>query len=100
MANPANGVLGFWGPLARDPELVALEVRRGLVSADGARRYGVVCDDEGVVDGDATTALRTELASVRPAVLPVFDMGPPLEVILERCLAETGLAAPRAPVWT
>ena len=92
---------GGWGdPLARDPELVALEVRRGLVSADGARRYGVVCDDEGVVDGDATTALRTELASVRPAVLPVFDMGPPLEVILERCLAETGLAAPRAPVWT
>jgi len=92
---------GGWGdPLARDPELVALEVRRGLVSVDGARRYGVVCDDEGVVDGDATTALRTELASVRPAVLPVFDMGPPLEVILERCLAETGLAAPRAPVWT
>ena len=92
---------GGWGdPLARDPELVALEVRRGLVSVDGARRYGVVCDDEGVVDGDATTALRTELASVRPAVLPVFDMGPPLEVILERCLAETGLAPPRAPVWT
>lgn len=92
---------GGWGdPLARDPELVALEIRRGLVSVDGARRYGVVCDDEGVVDGDATTALRTELASVRPAVLPVFDMGPPLEVILERCLAETGLAAPRAPVWT
>lgn len=92
---------GGWGdPLARDPELVALEVRRGLVSVDGARRYGVVCDDEGVVDGDATTALRTKQASVRPAVLPVFDMGPPLEVILERCLAETGLAAPRAPVWT
>ena len=92
---------GGWGdPLARDPELVALEVRRGLVSVDGARRYGVVCADEGVVDGDATTALRSELASVRPAVLPVFDMGPPLEVILERCLAETGLAAPRAPVWT
>ena len=92
---------GGWGdPLARDPELVALEVRRGLVSTEGARRYGVVCDDDGVVDGDATTALRSELASVRPAVLPVFDMGPPLEVILERCLAETGLAAPRAPVWT
>ena len=92
---------GGWGdPLARDPELVALEVRRGLVSVEGARRYGVVCDDEGVVDGDATTTLRSELASVRPAVLPVFDMGPPLEVILERCLAETGLAAPRPPVWT
>ena len=34
---------GGWGdPLERDPELVALEVRRGLVTADGARRYGVV----------------------------------------------------------
>ena len=92
---------GGWGdPLARDPELVALEVRRGLVSSDGARRYGVVCDREGVVDAAATDVLRSQLSAGRPAELPVFDMGPPLEVILERCLEETGLAAPQAPVWT
>ena len=92
---------GGWGdPLARDPELVALEVRRGLVSAAGARRYGVVCDAEGVVDAAATGVLRSQLSAGRPAELPVFDMGPPLEVILERCLEETGLAAPQAPVWT
>lgn len=92
---------GGWGdPLARDPELVALEVRRGLVSSDGARRYGVVCDGEGVVDTAATDVLRSQLSAGRPAQLPVFDMGPPLEVILERCLEETGLAAPQAPVWT
>ena len=92
---------GGWGdPLARDPELVALEVRRGLVSSDGARRYGVVCNGEGVVDAAATDVLRSQLSAGRPAELPVFDMGPPLEVILERCLEETGLAAPQAPVWT
>src|SRR5437763_44869 len=35
---------GGWGdPLARAPDLVALEVRRGLVTPQGARRYGVVC---------------------------------------------------------
>ena len=33
---------GGWGdPLERDPELVALEVRRGLVTAKGGERYGV-----------------------------------------------------------
>ena len=39
---------GGWGdPLERDPELVALEVRRGLVTAEGARRYGVCVADDG-----------------------------------------------------
>jgi N-methylhydantoinase B len=30
----------------------------------------------------------------------VFDMGPPIEELLERCEAETGLPAPKRPVWT
>ena len=91
---------GGWGdPLARDPELIGLEVRRGLVTEDGARRYGVVCDADGVVDTAATSDLRAQLTADRPAELPVFDMGPPLEVILERCLEETGLPAPQAPTW-
>lgn len=91
---------GGWGdPLARDPELVALEVRRGLVTAHGARRYGVVCGTDGVVDVAATEQLRTSLAADRPEELPVFDMGPPLEVILERCQEETGLPAPKTPTW-
>ena len=92
---------GGWGdPLARDPELVALEVRRGLVTTEGSRRYGVVCDAQGDVELDATAALRRTLAADRPEVLPVFDMGPPLEVILERCLEETGLPAPQTPTWS
>ena len=90
---------GGWGdPLERDPELVALEVRRGLVSADGARAYGVVCDAAGVVDAVETESLRATMRAERPDVLPTFDAGPPLETILERCEEETGLPAPRPPV--
>jgi N-methylhydantoinase B len=92
---------GGWGdPLERDPELVGLEIRRGLVTAEGARRYGVVADAEGVVDRSATEALRAERRAARPGPLPVFDMGPPVEELLARCEEETGLPAPRRPVWT
>jgi N-methylhydantoinase B len=96
---------GGWGdPLQRDPALVALEVRRGLVTADGARRYGVVLagdgDGDGGVDADRTSALREEMRAARPAELPVFDMGPPLPELLARCQEETGLPAPKPPVWT
>jgi N-methylhydantoinase B len=92
---------GGWGdPLARDPELVAKEVRRGLVTAEGARRYGVVVSDDGELDAAASEALRTELHAGRPDELPVFDMGPGMEEILARCLEETGLPAPTKPVWT
>ena len=86
---------GGWGdPLARDAELVGLEVRRGLVTAAGARAYGVVCEEDGEVDHVKTQELRAELAST----LPTFNMGPPLATILERCLEETGLPAPKPPV--
>jgi N-methylhydantoinase B len=91
---------GGWGdPLERDPALVALEVRRGLVSAEGARRYGVVVGAGGTVDEAATEALRTGLRADRTGELPVFDMGPPMDVILARCAEETGLPAPTKPVW-
>ncbi|SNY70120.1 hydantoinase B/oxoprolinase family protein [Paractinoplanes atraurantiacus] len=88
---------GGWGdPLARDPELVAKEVRRGLVTREGARRYGVVVDEAGAVDAAATAEIRGEARPERP----VFNMGPPLDEILARCEEETGLPAPRRPVWT
>ncbi|MEP6560485.1 MAG: hydantoinase B/oxoprolinase family protein, partial [Nakamurella sp.] len=90
---------GGWGDgLERDPELVALEVRRGLVSEQGARRYGVVVGS-GALDESGTTDLRAKLRSARVGELPVFDMGPGLEQLLERCQEETGLPAPKAPVW-
>ena len=57
---------GGWGdPLLRDPELVARDVRRGLVSAEVARdAYGVVLDG-GALDQPSTSALREQLAETR-----------------------------------
>ena len=38
---------GGWGdPLQRDPAIVASDVAKKLVSAEGARRYGVVLNDD------------------------------------------------------
>jgi N-methylhydantoinase B len=92
---------GGWGdPLERDPALVALEVRRGLVTAAGAQRYGVVVSEAGEVDDAATAELRDRLRTERPEELPVFDMGPPIDELLARCEAETGLPAPKRPVWS
>ena len=91
---------GGWGdPLERDPELVAKEVRRGLVTAEGAQRYGVRVTDDGAVDAEATETLRDQMRADRPSELPVFDMGPPIEELLANCEAETGLPAPKRPVW-
>ncbi|SNR94651.1 N-methylhydantoinase B [Streptosporangium subroseum] len=89
---------GGWGdPLERDPALVGLEVRRGLVTAEGAATYGVVCDQDGAVDTGATAELRERLRATRPEP-SVFNMGPPMEEILARCEEETGLPAPKPPV--
>ena len=89
---------GGWGdPLARPADQVALEVRRGLVTAEGARDYGVVCTAEGALDEEATALLRAKMTAERTEI-PVFDMGPPLEEILARCEEETGLPAPSPPV--
>ena len=88
---------GGWGdPLQRDPELVAREVREGLVTAQGARAYGVVVSDE--LDVAATTALRAEMTAHRPAESLLFDRGPDIETLRATCLAETGLPAPRPPI--
>lgn len=90
---------GGWGDaLLRDPELLSLEVRRGLVTPEGALRYGVVCDENGVIDDAATKQLRDKLAAGRVYPLPTFNMGPPLATILERAFEETGLHAPTKPV--
>lgn len=90
---------GGWGdPLKRDPALVALEVRRGLVTPKGARRYGVVVTEAGEADVAATEALRAEMTASRPA-LDVFDFGPSIEELRASCKADTGLEAPVQPVW-
>lgn len=90
---------GGWGdPYDRDAELVALEVKRGLVSTEGAASFGVVLEGDGAVDTSATEALRAKLRDERGEV-PVFDFGPDLEELRATCEADTGLPAPTQPVW-
>jgi len=89
---------GGWGdPLDRNPSLVALEVTQGLVTVEGARRYGVVIADGGL-DASATSALRSRMRAARPAEQGVFNYGPDLETLRRNCLAETGLEAPKPPI--
>jgi len=91
---------GGWGdPLARDPELVALEIRRGLVTPDGARAYGVVANAEGRIDREATARLRAEMAEDRSNSAAIFNFGGEIETLRARCLEETGLPPPQPPVW-
>ena len=91
---------GGWGdPLDREADLVAKEIRQGLVTSEGAKSYGVVADANGVLDVAATDALRAKMrASASPSA--VFDRGGEIEELRARCKAETGLEAPKPPVWT
>ncbi len=72
---------GGWGdPLEREPELVALDVLQGKVSARSAREdYGIVlatnADGEPRVEAAATATLRERLRSSR-GPQPLFDRGP------------------------
>ena len=90
---------GGWGdPLERDPALVGKEIIQGLVTPDGAKAYGVVANEKGVIDSAATEALRSKMRSERGA-LPLFNYGPGIETLRANCEAETGLKAPVQPVW-
>ena len=90
---------GGWGdPLERAADLVAREVRQGLVTAPGARVYGVVVSADGALDASATDALRAEMRS-QATIAPLFDRGGDIEDLRAACQAETGLPAPQPPVW-
>lgn len=76
------GAGGVGDPLSRDPEAVAKDVRWGMVGHEAAEEeYGVILDDNGNPDTEATEKHREELLSRRDGDLPQFDHGdlPPLE---------------------
>ena len=88
---------GGWGdPLERDPELVLTDVARGLVTAEGAKRYGVVIDAAGAADTKATEALRATMANGREDV-GLFNFGGTIDEIKARAEEETHLPAPVSP---
>jgi N-methylhydantoinase B len=90
---------GGWGdPYDRDAQLVADDVARSLVTAEGARRYGVVIAEDGSVDADATVSLRNELRRQRGEPR-LFDFGGSIEEIKARCREETHLDPPVAPTF-
>ncbi|MEE4163139.1 MAG: hydantoinase B/oxoprolinase family protein [Woeseiaceae bacterium] len=88
---------GGWGDaLERDPEQVRTDVIRGLVTSQGARRYGVVIDGDGKIDTAATEALREEMAASRGET-GLFNFGGTIEEIKARALEETHLPPPESP---
>lgn len=90
---------GGWGdPLDRPADLVAREVREGLVTSNGALNYGVVVVD-GEADATATEALRASMRTTRGPISEIFDFGPSIADLRASCVADTGLPAPRQPVW-
>ena len=90
---------GGWGdPLERDPAAVALDVRRRLVSPEGAKHYGVVITTDNQVNDAATAELRRELSSSRGKI-ELFDFGGSVEELKAKCLSDTHLAPPTTPVF-
>ena len=88
---------GGWGdPTEREAELIRADIERGLVTRDGARRYGVVIADDGSVDSAATEALRAEMRGSRGDD-GLFNFGGSIDDIKARALEETHLEAPEAP---
>ncbi|CAN5124985.1 hydantoinase B/oxoprolinase family protein [soil metagenome] len=84
------GAGGVGDPLSRDPEAVAKDIRWGMVGHEAAREeYGVILDDTGNPDTDATEKHREDLLSQRDGDLPQFDHGdlPPLEEQREQVAA-------------
>ncbi len=90
---------GGWGdPLKRDPAQVALDADRGIVSIDGALRYGVVLGGDLAIDERATQDLRRRMASERGQT-QLFDTGGTVEELKARCLEDTHLEPPTSPVF-
>jgi len=75
---------------------VQIDVARGLVSRDGAQRYGVVLDQSGAIDIAATEKLRDQMRGDRGET-GLFNFGGTIEEIKARSLEETHLPAPVAP---
>jgi N-methylhydantoinase B len=90
---------GGWGdPLDRPTAAVLADLRRGSVTAEGARRLGVIVEDgRPDIDEAATASLRATMRAERGEA-PWIDRGfDTVESLLAACEAETGHPAPTPP---
>ena len=88
---------GGWGnPLDRAEDKILLDVKRGLVTVEGARQFGLVIGADGKINTRGTKELR---ASMRESCekLELFDKGGDLASIKKRSLEETGFEPPKEP---
>jgi N-methylhydantoinase B len=91
---------GGWGnPFDRDAAVVAKDVDRGLVTLEGACRYGVVLVNSTTVDEQATRELREQMRIEAESNKEIFNRGGTIDELKARCLAETGHQPPSAPVF-
>jgi N-methylhydantoinase B len=90
---------GGWGdPLARDPATVLSDVSKKLVSAEGAKRYGVVINDDLTINESETKALRSKM-SKDTVKDEMFNFGGTIEEIKASSLEETNLEPPVSPTF-
>ena len=90
---------GGWGdPLERPADKVALDAKRGIVTVEGAKRYGVVVGADFKLDEAATRDLRQRMAAERGET-QLFDFGGTVEELKARCKADTHLDPPTTPVF-
>lgn len=92
---------GLGDPLTRPAETVALEVRRKLVTIEGAKaNYGVVINPLTVeLDVASTEMLRADIEKAEAGKqAPLYDRGGTVAELVASCKKETGLDAP-CPQW-
>lgn len=90
---------GLGDPLERDIEAIEYDLESGLLTPEGARRFGAVVGPDGItVDRDATAALRARMAAKAPPIA-LFDFGGTIEELRRCCEAETGLRPPVSPTF-
>jgi 5-oxoprolinase (ATP-hydrolysing) len=92
---------GLGDPLTRPAETVALEVKRKLVTVEGAKaNYGVLVHPSTLeLDIAGTETLRADLERAEAGQeAPLYDRGGNIEDLVNACKEETGFEAPR-PQW-
>ncbi|KAK5114575.1 hypothetical protein LTR85_010152 [Meristemomyces frigidus] len=92
---------GLGDPWTRPAESVALEVRRKLVTVEGAKaNYSVIIDPETLeVDEVGTETLRADIEKAECGREgPLYERGGTMEELVKACKSETGFEPPQ-PQW-